>query len=68
MDDLDIAKLPILITLARRAGKRRRTALVAAAVGALVLAVAAGIDLLPVPLASAATVTWTLLIGGYTAA
>lgn len=63
MDDLDVARLPLLIGNARKTLARRRALIPTAAVGALLLAVVAGVGLLSLPIAVASTVVWTFVVG-----
>jgi P-type E1-E2 ATPase len=67
MDDLDVARLPVLIGTARKALAQRRALIPAAAAGAAVLAVVAGVGLLSIPIAIAATLVWTLVISAVAA-
>lgn len=67
MDDLDVGRLPVLVTSARRALARRRAMVPATAVGAAALGLVAALGLLSVPLAAIATVALTLLAGAFAA-
>jgi hypothetical protein len=57
----------VLIGTARKALAQRHALIPAAAAGAAVLAVVAGVGLLSVPIAIAATLVWTLVISAVAA-